>query len=85
MKSAQAENFQELSKAFERITKDFEQIKERDTGSKLTVFIDRFNQLSFEAEKMLKIANNGNQPSEQQNALIGEMIILRDFCLKRLK
>ena len=50
----QAENFQELSKAFDRITKDFEQIKKKDSSDKLTVFTDRFDKLALKAKTLLK-------------------------------
>ena len=81
---SQAITFQELAKAYKKISKDFEFLIEKDKQEKLTVFIERYNDLSEKAQQLLNKESNGKQPSEDQIAVFGEMIILRDFCYRRL-
>ena len=81
---SQAITFQELAKAYKKISKDFDILKEKDNQEKLTVFIERYDDLSKKAQQLLNKESNGEEPTEDQIAIFGEMIILRDFCYRRL-
>ncbi|MFW9922362.1 MAG: hypothetical protein ACFFDW_03635 [Candidatus Thorarchaeota archaeon] len=79
----QAVSFKELAVAFKVVSSDFQKIIEQDENGKLGLFIERYNSLADEATKILSVETNGHQPSAEEVAIFGEMIILRDFCLNR--
>ncbi|HUU79531.1 MAG TPA: hypothetical protein VMX55_14385 [candidate division Zixibacteria bacterium] len=80
----QAATFKELASAYKKISEDFEDLIKNDQEGKFTLFIERYNSLAKSAQKLLGKEANGKQPSADQIAIFGEMIILRDFCFRRL-
>ncbi|NHK29835.1 MAG: hypothetical protein FK730_00690 [Asgard group archaeon] len=81
----QAKTFRQLQIAYTRVTKDFDEIINRDEKGRTTAFVQRYRILDDIAKEILKRDPNGIMPSEQDVAIIGEMVILRDVCLKRLE
>jgi len=81
----QAVSYQELAKAYKRVEKDFEKIKKQDNIDCIAQFIRRYHALAEEATQILDQETNGNQPSVDQVAIFGEMVILRDFCFRRIQ
>jgi hypothetical protein len=81
----QATTFKQLQKAYTQVTKDFDEIINRDEKGRTTAFVQRYRVLEDIAKEILKRDPNGNIPSEKDVAIIGEMVILRDVCLKRLE
>ena len=81
----QAATFQELASAYKRVNKDFDDIIKQDQKGRTKTFVSRYKELSEIAEEMLKRDPNGNIPSEQEIAIFGEMVALRDVCLRRIK
>lgn len=79
----QAVSFKELAVAFKVVSSDFQKIIDHDENGKLNLFIERYNSLAEEANKILSEETNGNEPTAEEIAIFGEMIILRDFCLNR--
>ncbi|MHA1308871.1 MAG: hypothetical protein ACTSO7_18415 [Candidatus Heimdallarchaeota archaeon] len=81
----QAVSFKELEKAYRIVTKDFAVIKNADEDNSMKTFTSRYQNLIFEAKEILQENINGETPSAEQVAIFGEMVILRDLCLKRLE
>ena len=81
----QADSFKELKKAYQIVTKDFATIKNADEEESMKTFTSRYQNLIFKAKEILQENVNGEIPSAEQVAIFGEMVILRDLCLKRLK
>ena len=81
----QAKSFKQLQKAYTIVTKDFDEIISRDEKGRTTAFVQRYRVLDDIAKEILRRDPNGNNPSEKDVAIIGEMVILRDVCLKRLE
>lgn len=81
----QAVSYQALAEAYQKVEKDFTKIAKQDNGDSITLFIKRYQALAKEARKILAKETNGTQPSVNQIAIFGEMVILRDFCLRRMR
>ncbi len=81
----QAVSYQVLAKAFQKVENDFDKIAMQDDNDSISLFVKRYQSLAVEAREIFTEETNGGQPSENQIAIFGEMVILRDFCLKRLK
>ncbi|MHA1187158.1 MAG: hypothetical protein ACTSO7_17680 [Candidatus Heimdallarchaeota archaeon] len=81
----QAVSFQELEKAYRIVVQDFDQIKKADEKDSMRTFTNRYQDLIDEAKTILQKNANGEIPSAEQVAIFGEMVILRDLCLKRLE
>ncbi|MHA1442818.1 MAG: hypothetical protein ACTSPK_13305 [Candidatus Heimdallarchaeota archaeon] len=81
----QAVSFNELEKAYRVVVRDFDQIKKADEQDSMRTFTNRYQDLIDEAKTILKTNVNGEIPSAEQVAIFGEMVILRDLCLKRLE
>ncbi|MHA1367372.1 MAG: hypothetical protein ACTSXA_01590 [Candidatus Heimdallarchaeota archaeon] len=81
----QAVSFNELEKAYRVVVHDFDQIKKADEQDSMHTFTNRYQDLIDEAKTILKTNVNGEIPSAEQVAIFGEMVILRDLCLKRLE
>ncbi len=79
----QAGTFRDLASAYKIISKDFESIKKRDSKGRTQTFIKRYQELTEIAEEILN-RTNGTSPSAQEVAIFGEMVALRDICLRRL-
>ena len=79
----QAGTFRDLESAYKLVSKDFEEIKKRDSKGRTKTFIQRYHELSKIAEDILN-RTNGTIPSAQDVAVFGEMVVLRDVCLRRL-
>ncbi|MCF2143119.1 MAG: hypothetical protein K9W42_05410 [Candidatus Heimdallarchaeota archaeon] len=80
-----ANSFQELSKAYEQIERDFKAIVKTDEKGYTKTFVARYQELSRIAQELLQKKNNGTPPTIEELAIFGEMAVLRDFCLKRLE
>jgi hypothetical protein len=81
----QSTTFKQLQKAYTIVTKDFDEIIDRDEKGRTEAFVQRYRVLEDIAKEILKRDPNGNIPTEQDVAIISEMVILRDVCLKRLE
>ena len=81
----QAVSYQTLAKAFQKVENDFENITMQDNSDSITLFVQRYQILAKEARKILAQETNGEQPHVDQIAIFGEMVILRDFCIRRMK
>lgn len=81
----QAVSYKALAKAFQKVENDFEKITKQDNSNNIILFVNRYQALAKEARKILAQETNGIQPPVNQIAIFGEMVILRDFCLKRMK
>ncbi|MCK5157587.1 MAG: hypothetical protein KAR08_00395 [Candidatus Heimdallarchaeota archaeon] len=79
----QAGTFRDLESAYKIVSKDFEDIKERDSKGRTRTFMQRYQELSKIADEILN-RTNGTIPSAQDVAIFGEMVVLRDICLRRL-
>jgi len=80
----QAVSFTELEKAYRVVVQDFNHIKKADEKESMSTFTNRYQDLIDEAKTILQSNANGEIPSAEQVAIFGEMVILRDLCLKRL-
>lgn len=81
----QAVSFKELEKAYQIVVQDFDQIKKADEKESMSTFTNRYQDLIDEAKTILQSNANGEIPSVEQVAIFGEMVILRDLCMKRLE
>ena len=79
----QAGTFRDLESAYKIVSKDFEDIKERDSKGRTKTFMQRYQELSKIADEILN-RTNGTIPSAQDVAIFGEMVVLRDICFRRL-
>ncbi|NHJ33605.1 MAG: hypothetical protein FK732_12160 [Asgard group archaeon] len=79
----QAGTFRDLESAYKIVSKDFEDIKKRDSKGRSKTFIERYQELSEIADEILN-RTNGTVPSAQDVAVFGEMVVLRDICLRRI-
>jgi len=79
----QAGTFRDLESAYKIVSKDFEDIKKRDSKGRAKTFVQRYQELSEIAEEILN-RTNGTSPSAQEVAVFGEMVALRDICLRRI-
>ncbi|MBK5113984.1 MAG: hypothetical protein KGD59_09790 [Candidatus Heimdallarchaeota archaeon] len=79
----QAGTFRDLASAYKIVSKDFEDIKKRDEKGRTKTFIQRYQELSEIADEILN-KTNGRVPSAQDVAVFGEMVVLRDICLRRI-
>ena len=80
----QAGSFKELEKAYQRVNKEFEDIINQDSKGRTSIFVARFKELTKVASDILKKEINGKSPTEEQLAVFGEMVALRDACYRRL-
>jgi len=81
----QAVSFKELDKAYRIIVQDFDQIKKADEKDSMRTFTNRYQDLINDAKTILQTNINGEIPTAEQVAIFGEMVILRDLCLKRIE
>ncbi len=81
----QAVSYQTLAKAFQKVDIDFEKITKQNNGDNIALFVKRYQVLADKAREILAQETNGEQPHVDQIAIFGEMVILRDFCLRRMK
>jgi len=81
----EATSYKQLQRAYTRVSKDFDEIIKKDQKGRTTAFVQRYRILDDIAKEILKRDPNGNVPSVNDIAIIGEMVILRDVCLKRLE
>ncbi|HUT81861.1 MAG TPA: hypothetical protein VMZ29_11715 [Candidatus Bathyarchaeia archaeon] len=81
----QAATFKELESAYKRVTKEFDVIIKDDTKGRTKTFVTRYKELAELAKEILKKDPNGNIPSEKELAIFGEMVALRDVCIRRLQ
>ncbi|NHJ86936.1 MAG: hypothetical protein FK734_15845 [Asgard group archaeon] len=81
----QASSFSELAKAFKKLSTDFKTIEKQDSKGRTKTFLTRYKELESIAQEILDKDPNGNIPTEQQLAIFGEMVVLRDVCLRRMK
>ena len=79
----QAGTFRDLESAYKIVSKDFEDIKKRDSKGRTKTFLQRYQELSEIADEILN-RSNGIVPSAQDVAVFGEMVVLRDICLRRI-
>ncbi len=81
----QAVSYQVLANAFQKVENDFENITMQDNSDSITLFVQRYQVLAKEARQILAQEANGEQPHVDQIAIFGEMVILRDFCIRRMR
>ncbi|MHA1212911.1 MAG: hypothetical protein ACTSSH_10665 [Candidatus Heimdallarchaeota archaeon] len=81
----QAGTFEELESAYKRVSKDFDDIIKQDAKGRTKTFVSRYKELTEIANEILKRDPNGTIPTEQEIAIFGEMVALRDVCLRRIK
>ena len=77
-------SFKELGIAYKIIRNDYEKILAHQQKNKISNYINRFDDLLLSADNLLKKETNGIEPTVEQIAVFGEMILLLEVCNQRL-